>query len=108
MELYIPLTENGKPTTVTPKMSEQMKKVMFFVDFISVIGLLIYNFEMVQGDLRFGREMGDLVYFFALAFGSVIALVLLVLKYLVIIKNGTILTTSPNGVQANFKNHIFY
>lgn len=69
-----------------------MKKVMLFVDLISVTGLLIYNFKMVQGNLRFGRKMGDLAYFSALELGSIIAFVLVVLKYLGIIKKGFIHT----------------
>ncbi|MGI9550750.1 MAG: hypothetical protein ACR2MT_06080 [Aurantibacter sp.] len=58
-----------------------MKGTLNILDILSLAGLFIYNLAMVLGDLRFGREMGDLGYYTILALGTIVILILYFLKY---------------------------
>lgn len=70
-----------------------MKKALNILDIIALVGLFFYNLAMVFGILRFGREMGDMGYSAILALGTIIVLILYVLKYNGVLKRKTIIIT---------------
>lgn len=70
-----------------------MKKVLTLLDIFSLTGLLIYTIAMLLGILRFGREMGDLGYYFIFVLGTIVVLILFFLKYQGILKKGVVLVS---------------
>lgn len=70
-----------------------MKKVLTLLDIFSLTGLLIYTIAMLLGILRFGREMGDLGYYFILVLGTIVVLILFFLRYKGFLKNGAVIVS---------------